>query len=69
MKNSDSENSGGYYNESKCWKCRRVSCLWIKQFEPVIGWDADRFDYLMDDGLTVDSYFVKECPQFSKTEI
>lgn len=69
MKKTKSANSAGFYDESKCWKCRRVSCLWMKQFQPVCGWIADRFDYVTDDGLIVDSYFVKDCPQFSQTEL
>ncbi len=69
MKKKISGNSGHNFNESMCWRCRRVSCQWMKKFMPVDGWTADRYDFLTDEGHIVDSYFVRECPKFSKTDL
>ncbi len=69
MKKKESGDSNRNFKESMCWRCRRVSCLWMKSFIPVEGWSADRYDYLTDEGNVVDSYFVRECPQFSKTDL
>lgn len=29
---------------SLCWQCNKLDCSWIKNLEPVAGWDAIKTD-------------------------
>lgn len=57
-------------SETLCWDCVCAAneCPWMRNFTPVKGWVAVRYDYPKRNsygGLSfVDSYVVKKCPLF-----
>lgn len=62
-------------NTTLCWNCQRsipihgVSCSWSAGFIPIQGWNAERRDLYISGSKsnterTVESYLVKECPEF-----
>lgn len=56
-----------YKTTTLCWNCANTndSCPWFsKAAKPVPGWKAKKVKYKMSNGEYVDSYIVKECPDF-----
>lgn len=55
-------------NTTLCWscKCSGKECSWLKDFTPVKGWKAKKFNYTLDDDSIVDSYIVIKCPLYRK---
>lgn len=52
-------------SDSVCWSCGRTSneCSWMRDFIPVNGWKAKRYDYISNE-CPGDSYIVTFCPKF-----
>ncbi len=53
--------------ETLCWDCARLDCSWIKNLEPVAGWEAVPTDVgLVRKGIRrkVPSYRVISCPGY-----
>lgn len=84
-KEQDAVRRFGYYDpkvtDTLCWECSRSGneCSWLRDFTPVKGWKATRYDYITIYKKTMknvkrtgkgycitDSYIVEECPLFVK---
>lgn len=58
-----------YQDKTLCWKCRNyANCNWSKG-KPVDGWNAEKILIRNNDGLTVRSYRVKDCPDFVQDKV
>ena len=55
-----------------CWDCKNavLGCSWSKNFEPVEGWKAVPTKLSAGDhnDETIDSFDVRECPEFVPDE-
>lgn len=57
-----------------CWKCRNAvpdldgetGCRWSRYKKPVNGWEATPTRLKVMGDKTVQSYFVRECPEFKE---
>lgn len=52
---------------SLCWCCRksvRQECSWAKDFVPIKGWNAVKTIKNPDGLYPIESYNVKDCPEF-----
>ena len=62
--------SMGGYIESKCFSCRKATgvckCSWAESFTPVKGWDAEPTKIHMFAHDDVDSFLVRECPEYEQ---
>jgi len=57
--------------ETLCWDCARLDCSWIKNLEPVAGWEAVPTDVgLIRKGIRrkVPSYRVISCPGYAPSK-
>lgn len=57
-----------------CWHCKNavpniagtVGCNWSRKKKPVDGWEATPTQLKIMGNKTVQSYFVKKCPEFKE---
>jgi len=60
--------------DTLCWRCAHADkggaseCPWVRDFQPVDGWDADRLmmntHWEKGEAKKTESYFVRACPLF-----
>lgn len=52
--------------DTLCWHCKKFSglCSWSDRFEPVNGWKAEKTSVKTERNTLIDSYIVRECPEF-----
>lgn len=55
-------------SNSKCWTCTKFynGCSWSRDFTPVKGWKADAVTIREKGHEDIESYIVKECPEYEK---
>jgi len=52
---------------SLCWKCSRLDCSWMKNLEPVAGWDVEKTKLITKTKtgyMNLPSYRVISCPGY-----
>ena len=59
------DNKKNLQKQSLCWDCVKDGreCSWMRDFEPVPGWDAEE-TLIMASYLPTKSFLVKGCPLF-----
>lgn len=66
------ENNPHNYKKTICWDCANAvpnldgtrGCRWSREGKPVDGWDAERVDLKVFHNRFIESYYVRECPEF-----
>lgn len=54
-----------------CFSCKRLDCTWMKNLEPVAGWDAKKTvirNRASGKDVLVPSYCVESCPGYVPSE-
>ncbi len=54
-----------------CWSCGRLDCSWMRNLEPVAGWEAIKTDvgHMTPQGYVhLPSYCVLSCPGYAKAK-
>lgn len=66
-------NNPGGYEHTLCWDCANATnpavCPWVRGFEPVPGWEAEKTLKEEDSWSPFESYLVKCCPLFERDGI
>lgn len=55
--------------EQKCCSCSNYECSWRVRFEPVEGWKAKPTKLSIGHGQFIDSYAIKDCPEFIQNQL